>query len=158
MRGQAIGAESWFVPILRDGWHHLPGFSSFPLPHPGVVLDVPSRLTLKIALVPGPGFSSHLFLVEKASGSWSRDHSLSPERVHPSYSFHNGNRNFCTVICQRRAFSSFPESEGCLPSDPNSSFLEEAMGFTSEWTVTSSTPYVSDSQPLLRLALRSSSV
>ena len=33
------------MPILWDGWRRLPGLSSFPLPHPGIVPDVPGRLT-----------------------------------------------------------------------------------------------------------------
>ena len=92
---------------------------------------------------------------QKTSGGWHPVIDLSPERVRPSYSVHDGDSSFCTVICQRRGFSSFPGSEGCLPSDPNSSFLEEAMGFTSEGTVTSSTPCFSDSRLLPRSALRS---
>ena len=171
--GQAIGAESWFVPVLRVRWRRLPGLSSFPLPHPCIVPDVPGRLTSGSGLTARgrgdacqrnlgnrPHFGSWLFQSPLAGGEglWelaSRDRSLSPERVRPSYSVHDGNSSFCTVICQRGGFSSFPGSEGCLPSDPNSSSLEEAMGFTSEGTVTSSTPCVSDSRPLPRSALQS---
>ena len=144
------------MPVLRDS---PPSLSRIPVSFPTHRAGSPrapalrqgveamlAKGTLEIALVPGPGFSSRLFLVEKASGSWR-----------PSYSVHDGNSSFCTVICQRRGFSSFPGSEGCLPSDPNFSFLEEAMGFTSEGTVISSTPCVSDSRPLPRSALRSSS-
>ena len=163
------------MPVLRDGWRHLPGLSSFPLPHPGIVPDVPGRLTSGSVLAArGRGDACQRNLGNRPrSGSWlfqsplpgggglwelaSRDLSLSPERVCLSYSVHDGNSSFCTVICQRRVLSSFPRSEGCLPSDLNSSFLEEAMGFTSEGTVTSSTPCVSDSRPLPRSALRSSS-
>ena len=53
--------------------------------------------------------------------------SLSPERVRPSYSVQNGNSCFCTVICQRRGFSSFPGSERRVLSDPNTSIFEEAI-------------------------------
>ena len=163
------------MPVLRDGWHRLPGLSSFPLPHPGIVPDVPGRLTSVSGLAARgrgdacqrnlgnrPHSASWLFQspLPGGEGLWelaSCDLSLSPERVRSSYSVHNGNSSFCTVICRRGGFSSFPGSEGCLPSDPYSSFLEEAMGFTSEGTVTSSTPCVSDSRPLPRSALRSSS-
>ena len=65
----------------------LPGLSSSPISHPGIVSDVPGRLSsgsslaargrgdacqgaLEIARDPGPGFYSLLFLVEKASGGW----------------------------------------------------------------------------------------
>ena len=57
----------------------------------------------------------------------SRDLSLSPERVRPAYSVQDGNSRFCTVICQRGGFSSFPGSEGLVLSDPNPSILKEAI-------------------------------
>ena len=50
--------------------------SSSPFSHPGIVSDVPGRLSslakgaLEIARDLGPGFYSRLFLVEKASGGW----------------------------------------------------------------------------------------
>ena len=34
---------------------------------------------------------------------------------------------FCTVICQRRGFCSFPGSERCVLSDPDPSIFEEAI-------------------------------
>ena len=72
----------------------LPGLSSSPFSHPGIVSDVPGRLSsgsslaargrgmlakgaLEIARDPGPGFYSRLFLVEKASGGWRLVISLS---------------------------------------------------------------------------------
>ena len=76
---------------------------------------------LEIARDPGPGFYSRLFLVEKASGSWR------PERVRPADSIQDGNSRFCTVICQRGGFSSFPGSEGRVFSDPNPSIFEKAI-------------------------------
>ena len=57
----------------------------------------------------------------------ARDRSLSPERVRPSYSIQDGNSHFCTVICQRGGFSSFPGSERCVLSDPDPSIFEEAI-------------------------------
>ena len=57
----------------------------------------------------------------------ARDLSLSPERVRPSYSIQDGNSRFCTVICQRGGFSSFPGSERCVLSDPDPSIFEEAI-------------------------------
>ena len=63
-------------------------------------------------------------------GIWrleTRDRSQSPERVRPSYSVQDGNSRFCTVICQRGRFSSFPGSEKCVLLDPNPSTFEEAI-------------------------------
>ena len=57
----------------------------------------------------------------------ARDLSLSPERVRPPYSVQDGNCCFCTVICQRGGFSSFPGSERCILSDPDPSIFEEAI-------------------------------
>ena len=33
------------MPVLRDGWRRLPGLSSFPLPYPSIVPNIPGRLT-----------------------------------------------------------------------------------------------------------------
>ena len=63
-------------------------------------------------------------------GLWqleTRDRSLSLERVHPADSFQDGNSRFCTVICQRGGFSSFPGSERRALSDPDPSIFEEAI-------------------------------
>ena len=57
----------------------------------------------------------------------SCDRPLSPERVRPPDSVQDGNSRFCTVICQRGGFSSFPGSEGRVLSDPNPSILTEAI-------------------------------
>ena len=57
----------------------------------------------------------------------ARDLSLSPERVRPPDSVQDGNSRFCTVICQRGRFSSFPGSEGCILSDPDPLIFEEAI-------------------------------
>ena len=82
---------------------------------------------LEIARDPGPGFYSRLFLVEKVYGGWRPVIDLSPERVRPAYSVQDGNSRFCSVICQRGGFSSFPGSEGRLLSDPNPSIFKEAI-------------------------------
>ena len=57
----------------------------------------------------------------------SRDRLVSPERVRPPDSVQDENSRFCTVICQRGGFSSFPGSEGRVLSDPNPSILKEAI-------------------------------
>ena len=60
-------------------------------------------------------------------GVWRPVIDLSPERVRPPYSVQDGNSRFCTVICRRGGFSSFPGSEGCLLSDLDPSIFEEAI-------------------------------
>ena len=63
-------------------------------------------------------------------GLWrleTSDRSLSPERVRPADSVQDGNSRFCTVICQRGGFSSFPGPERRILSDPDPSIFEEAI-------------------------------
>ena len=85
---QAIGAETWVVTVLRDGYrvpfkNSPPPLSrtqvSFPTYRAGSpraqalrqeVEGMLAKGALEIARDPGPGFYSRLFLVEKASGSW----------------------------------------------------------------------------------------
>ena len=87
-RWQAIGAESWVVTILRDGYRvpfldSPPPLSRTPVPFPTYRAGSPraqalrqeiegmlAKGALEIARDPGPGFYSRLFLVEKASGGW----------------------------------------------------------------------------------------
>ena len=57
----------------------------------------------------------------------TRDRSLSPERVCPADLVQDVYSRFCTVICQRGRFSSFPGFEGRVLSDPNPSIFEEAI-------------------------------
>ena len=123
----------------------LHGLSSSPFSHPGIVSDVPGRLSSGSSLVArGRGDACKGSLRNHPrSGSWllqssfpggegvwqlaARDLSLSPKRVRPPYSVQDGNSRFCTVICQRGGFSNFPGSEGCLLSDPDPSIFEEAI-------------------------------
>ena len=87
-RWQEIGAETWVVTVLRDGYRvpfkdsppplaRTPG--SFPTYRAGspraqaLRQEVEAMLAkgaLEIARDPGPGFYSRLFLVEKATGGW----------------------------------------------------------------------------------------
>ena len=85
---QAIGAESWVVTVLRDGYRvpfldSPPPLSRTPVSFPTYRAGSPraqalqqeveamlAKGALEIARDPDPGFSSRLFLVEKASGSW----------------------------------------------------------------------------------------
>ena len=57
----------------------------------------------------------------------TRDRSLTPERLRPADVVQDGNSRFCTVICQRGGFSSFPGSERRVLSDRDPSIFEEAI-------------------------------
>ena len=123
----------------------LHGLSSSPFSHPGIVSDIRGRLSSGSSLAArGRGDACQRSLRNRPrSGSWllqssflggegvwrlaARDLSLSPERVRPPYSVQDGNSRFCTVICQRGGFFSFPGSEGCILSDPDPSIFEEAI-------------------------------
>ena len=85
---QVIGAESWVVTVLRDGYRFLfldspPPLSRTPVSFPTYRAGSPraqalrqeveamlAKGALEIARDPGPSFYSRLFLVEKASGGW----------------------------------------------------------------------------------------
>ena len=87
-RWQEIGAETWVVTVLRDGYR-VP-FKDSPPPLARTPVSFPTYRTgspwaqalrqeveamlakgaLEIARDPGPGFYSRLFLVEKATGGW----------------------------------------------------------------------------------------
>ena len=123
----------------------LPGLSSSHFSHPGIVSDVPSRLSsgsnfaardrgdaCQRSLRNRPRSGSRLLQspLPGGEGFWrleTRDRSLAPERVRPAHSVHDGNSRFCTVICQRGGFSSFPGSEGWVLSDPDPSIFEETI-------------------------------
>ena len=146
-RWQAIGAETWVVTVLRDGYR-VPFKDSPPSPpfsHPGIVSDIPGRLYLGSSLAArGRGDACQRSLRNRPrSGSrllqlplpcresfWrleTRDRSLSPERLRPADSIQDGNSRFCTVICQRGGFSSFPGSESRVLSDLGPSIFKEAI-------------------------------
>ena len=68
-RWQEIGAETWVVTVLRDGYR-VP-FMDSPPPLARTPVSFPTyRAGLEIARDPGPSFYSRLFLVEKATGGW----------------------------------------------------------------------------------------
>ena len=87
-RWQELGAETWVVTVLRDGYRvpfkdSPPPLArtpvSFPMYRAGspraqaLQQEVEAMLAkgaLEIARDPGPGFYSRLFLVEKATGGW----------------------------------------------------------------------------------------
>ena len=85
---QAVGAETWVVTVLRDGYRvpfkdSPPPLSRTPVSFPTYLAGSPraqalrqevegmlAKGALEIARDPGPGFYSRLFLVEKATGGW----------------------------------------------------------------------------------------
>ena len=87
-RWQAIGAESWVLSVLQDGYRSPfldspPPLVRTPISFPTYRLGSPRSLflgqeiekmlakdALEIVLDAGPGFYSRLFLVEKATGRW----------------------------------------------------------------------------------------
>ena len=95
-RWQAIGAEFWVVSVLRDRYRvpfldTLPPLARSPVLFPTYWAGSPwshallqesekmlAKGALEIILNPGPGFYSHLFLVEKATGGWRPVIDLSP--------------------------------------------------------------------------------
>ena len=123
----------------------LQGLSSSPFSHPGIVSDVPCRLSSGLSLAARgrgdacqrslrncPRSGSRLLQLSFPGGEglwWleTRDRSLTPERVRSATSVQDGNSRFCTVICQRGGFSSFLGSEGRVLSDPSPSIFEEAI-------------------------------
>ena len=123
----------------------LPGLSSSPFSHPGIVSDIPGRLSSGSSLAARdqgdacqrslrnrPRSGSRLLQspFPGGEGLWrleTRDRSFSPERVRPADLIQDGNSRFCTVICQRGGFFSFPGSERCALSDPNPSIFKETI-------------------------------
>ena len=87
-RWQEIGAETWVVTVLRDGYRvpfkdSPPPLARTPVSFPTYRAGSPraqalrqeveamlAKGALEIARDPGPGFYSRLFLVEKATGGW----------------------------------------------------------------------------------------
>ena len=87
-RWQEIGAETWVVIVLRDGYRvpfkdSPPPLARTPVSFPTYRAGSPraqalrqeveamlAKGALEIARDPGPGFYSRLFLVEKATGGW----------------------------------------------------------------------------------------
>ena len=129
------------MTVLRDGYRvpfkdSPPPLSRTPVSFPTYRAGSPGAQALRqeieamlakgalgIALDPGPGFYSRLFLVEKAFGGWRPVISLS----HLNEFVQLTRFKMETVICQRGGFSSFLGSEGLVLSDPNPAILKEAI-------------------------------
>ena len=142
-RWQAIGAESWVVTVLWDGYRA--PFMDSPPPLSRTLVSFPTyqagspraqalRQEVEAMLAKGALKSPSIrILAFTVVFSWWRrrlascDRPVSPERVRPPDSVQDGNSRFCTAICQRGGFSSFPGSEGLVLSDPNPSILTEAI-------------------------------
>ena len=120
----------------------LHGLSASAFSHPGIVSDVPGRLSSGLSLVargrgdacqrslrnhPKAGSWLLLSSFPGGEGVWCSVIDLSPEQVRPASSVQDGNSRFCTVIYQRGGFSSFPGSERHVLSDPNPSIFKEAI-------------------------------
>ena len=123
----------------------LQGLSSSPFSHPGIVSDVPGRLSSCSSLAArGRGVACQRSLrncprsgsrllqspLPGGEGVWrleTCDRSLTPEQLRPADVVQDGNSRFCTVICQRGGFSSFPGSERRVLSDPDPSIFKEAI-------------------------------
>ena len=123
----------------------LQGLSFSPFSHPGIVSDVPGRLSSGSNLAARDRGDACQRSLRNRPRSWSRllqsplpggegvwrletrDRSLSPERHRPADVVQDGNSRFCTVICQRGRFSSFLVSGRRVLSDPDPSIFEEAI-------------------------------
>ena len=123
----------------------LEGLSSPPFSHPGIVSDVPGRLSSGSSLAardrgdacqrslrnrPRSGPRLLQPPLPGGEGVWrleTRDRSLSTERLRQADVVQDGNSRFCTVICQRGGFSSFLGSERRVLSDPDPSIFKEAI-------------------------------
>ena len=130
-----------------SGWLSCPlhGLSSPPFSYLGIVSDILGRLSSGSSLAARdrgdacqrslrnrPRSGSRLLQSPPPCGEsfWrleTRDRSLTPERLRPADVVQDGNSCFCTVICQRGGFSSFPGSERRVLSDPDPSIFEEAI-------------------------------
>ena len=144
-RWQTIGAESWVVTVLRDGYRvpfkdSPPPLSRTPVSFLMYWSGSPRAQTLwqEIEVMLAKGAlnrprSGSLLLQSPLPGGESvwrletRDRFLTPERLRPADVVQDGNSRFCTVICQRGGFSSFLGSERLVLSDLDPSIFEEAI-------------------------------
>ena len=143
---QAIGAETWVVTVLRDGYR-VP-FTDSPPPLARTPVSFPTyragspraqalRQEVEAMLAKGslrnrPRSGSRLLQspLPGGEGDWrleACDRSLTLERLRPADVVQDGNSRFGAVICQRGGFSSFLGSEGCVLSDPDPRIIEEAV-------------------------------
>ena len=153
-RWQAIGAESWVVTVLRDGYRvpftdSPPPLSRTPVSFPTYRAGFPraqalrqevegmlAKGALEIARDPGPGFYSRLFLVEKASGDWRPVIDLSHlnEFVHLTRLKMETVASVLLSVREGDFLASLDLKDAYfqIPIHPSS---RELLRFTSEWTV-----------------------
>ena len=145
-RWQEIGAETWVVTVLRDGYRvpfkdSPPPLARTPVSFPTYRAGSPraqalrqeveamlAKGALEIARDPGPWVLQSS--LPGGEGDWrleACDRSLSFERLRPADAVQDGNSRFGAVVCQRGGFSSFLGSEGCVLSDPDPWIIEEAV-------------------------------
>ena len=144
-RWQEIGAETWVVTVLRDGYRvpfkdSPPPLARTPVSFPtyragspraqALRQEVEAMLTkgaLEIARDPGPGFYSRLFLVEKATGGWRPVIDLSHLNDFVQLTPFKMETVASVLLSVRGGFSSFLGSEGRVLSDPDPRIIEEAV-------------------------------
>ena len=134
---QAIGAETWVVTVLRDGYRvpfkeSPPPLSRTPVSFPTYRAGSPRAQALRqeVEAMLAKGALEIARDLPGGEGDWwleTRDRSLTFERLRPADVVQDGNSHFGAVICQRGGFSSFLGSEGCVLSDPNPRIIEEAV-------------------------------
>ena len=119
-RWQEIGAETWVVTVLRDGYRvpfkdSPPPLARTPLSFPTYRAGSPraqalrqeveamlAKGALEIARDPGPGLLQSS--LPGGEGDWrleACDRSLSFERLRPAHAVQDGNSRFGAVVCQR---------------------------------------------------------
>ena len=145
-RWQEIGAETWVVTVLRDGYRvpfkdSPPPLARTPVSFPTYRAGSPraqalrqeveamlAKGALEIARDPGPGFYSRLFLVEKATGGWRPVIDLSHLNDFVQLTPFKMETVASVLLSVREGgFSSFLGSEGCVLSDPDPWIIEEAV-------------------------------
>ena len=130
---QDIGAETWVVTVLRDGYRvpfkdSPPPLARTPVSFPTYRAGSPRAQALRQevevmlaqrSLRNRPRSGSRLLQssLPGGEGDWrleACDRSLAFERLRPADAVQDGNSRFGAVICQGGGFSSFLGSEGCV--------------------------------------------
>ena len=141
-RWQAVGADSWTVSVLQDGYRlpfeSPPLLTQTPILFPAYRPGSPQSLALRqeiekmlakgaLEIVPdrGPGFYSRLFLVEKATEGWRPVIDLSTEHLHSTDTVQDGDCSLRLECCPRERSPCLPGLEGrVLPGARPSKFQE----------------------------------
>ena len=168
-RWQAIGAESWVVTVLRDGYSvpfldSPPPLSRTPVSFPTYRAGSPraqalrqeiegmlAKGALEIARDSGPGFYSRLFLVEKASGGWRPVIDLSHLNEFVQLTSFKMETVASVLLSVRKGdFLASLDLKDAYFQIPIHLSSRKLLRFTSEGTFTSSKHCVSDCRPLPR--------